>query len=216
MLGLACLPMPATFLPANPITPRTPAQRHPPSPGVDDVDSYEALAAFVRAVHEGSGVAHFIVHARKCHLKGLNPHQNRTVPPLRYQWVWALKRDFPHLHFSLNGGVLTLEETAAALRLVDDGSGGGAEAAEAEAGAAPGGDAEAAAAAAEAAAEAAEADGGAGAAEAESAVPPGASAGSSGHAGVLGVMVGRAAYNMPWDVLGECSVQGRAGRGGGG
>lgn len=167
------------------------------------MDSYEALATFVRQVHEGSGVSHFIVHARKCHLKGLNPHQNRTVPPLRYQWVWALKRDFPHIDFSLNGGVLTLEETAAALRLINDGAAAG------DAAPAPSGDGEAAAAAAAEAAEAAEAAAVAAeaadavAAASGGAVPPGASAGSSGRAGVLGVMVGRAAYNMPWDVLAD-------------
>lgn len=52
-------------------------------PGVDDVDSYEALCNFIRVVHEGSGISHFIMHARKCLLKGLSPHENRTIPPLR-------------------------------------------------------------------------------------------------------------------------------------
>ena len=88
---------------------------------MDDFDSYPELAAFIDTVSSCGGVAHFIIHARKCLLKGLNPHQNRTVPPLRYEWVWALKRDFPALDFSLNGGVLSLEETATALRLVRDG-----------------------------------------------------------------------------------------------
>ena len=88
--------------------------------GVDDVDSYPDLHKFVQKVSSGSPVKHFIIHARKCLLKGLNPAQNRSVPPLRYQWVWALKRDFPDLEFSLNGGVLTLEETVAALRLPSD------------------------------------------------------------------------------------------------
>lgn len=60
-------------------------------------------------------MTHFIIHARKCLLKGLNPHQNRTIPPLRYEWIWALKRDFPHLQFTLNGGIITLPEVRAAL-----------------------------------------------------------------------------------------------------
>lgn len=47
--------------------------------GVDDFDSYPELAHFIRTVSEGSAVRHFIIHARKCLLKGLNPHQNRTV-----------------------------------------------------------------------------------------------------------------------------------------
>ncbi|GAB4818729.1 hypothetical protein N2152v2_005775 [Parachlorella kessleri] len=87
--------------------------------GVDNNDTYEELCSFIKTVSEGSPVTHFIIHARKCHLKGLNPHQNRTVPPLRYEWVWALKRDFPYLEFSLNGGVLTLAEAAAALRMAN-------------------------------------------------------------------------------------------------
>ncbi|KAL6781646.1 hypothetical protein ACKKBF_B08885 [Auxenochlorella protothecoides x Auxenochlorella symbiontica] len=84
--------------------------------GVDNNDSYEELVRFVHTVSTGSPVTHFIVHARKAHLKGLNPHQNRTVPPLRYQWVWALARDFPHLSFSLNGGVAGLDGVVTALR----------------------------------------------------------------------------------------------------
>lgn len=83
--------------------------------GVDDVDSYESLHRFIHTVSTQSPVTHFIIHARKCHLKGLNPHQNRTVPPLKYEWLIALARDFPRLHFSLNGGILSLEETTAAL-----------------------------------------------------------------------------------------------------
>jgi len=84
--------------------------------GVDDQDSYDFMHRFIQIVSSESPVTHFIIHARKCLLKGLNPHQNRTIPPLRYQWLLALKRDFPHLQFSLNGGILTLEESVAALQ----------------------------------------------------------------------------------------------------
>ncbi|KAG1670301.1 hypothetical protein FOA52_003651 [Chlamydomonas sp. UWO 241] len=59
--------------------------------GVDEADSYDALKAFVATVSDGSPVTHFIVHARKCFLSGLNPQQNRTVPPLRHEWVYSLK-----------------------------------------------------------------------------------------------------------------------------
>ena len=52
-------------------------------PGADDVDSYEALCNFVAVVAARGGVDHFIIHARKCLLKGLSPHENRTIPPLR-------------------------------------------------------------------------------------------------------------------------------------
>lgn len=83
--------------------------------GVDDQDSYDFLHRFVHIVSTESPVTHFIIHARKCLLKGLNPHQNRTIPPLKYEWLLALKRDFPHVQFSLNGGVLNLNETVSAL-----------------------------------------------------------------------------------------------------
>lgn len=52
--------------------------------------------------------------------------QNRTVPPLRHEWAWALKRDFPHLSFSLNGGVQNALEAAAAINLDVAGLGPGA------------------------------------------------------------------------------------------
>ena len=51
--------------------------------GVDETDSYEALCTFIRTVSEQSSVRHFIMHCRKCMLSGLNPAQNRTIPPLR-------------------------------------------------------------------------------------------------------------------------------------
>ena len=51
---------------------------------MDDVDTYEQLRRFVSTVSQRSGVGHFVVHARKCLLSGLSPHQNRTIPPLRY------------------------------------------------------------------------------------------------------------------------------------
>eukprot|EP00929_Paragymnodinium_shiwhaense_P028633 TRINITY_DN16567_c0_g1_i1.p1 TRINITY_DN16567_c0_g1~~TRINITY_DN16567_c0_g1_i1.p1 ORF type:complete len:450 (-),score=78.31 TRINITY_DN16567_c0_g1_i1:22-1371(-) len=77
--------------------------------GVDDLDSPEFTAAFVRTVASG-GVRHFIIHARKCLLNGLSPAQNRTIPPLMYDRVYRLCREFPDLNFTLNGGVTTLEQ----------------------------------------------------------------------------------------------------------
>ena len=76
--------------------------------GVDDHDSYEHLAGFVAEL-QGCGVAHVVVHARKAIL-GLSTKANRSVPPLRYDIVYRLVRDFPGLEFTLNGGVQSLEE----------------------------------------------------------------------------------------------------------
>lgn len=82
--------------------------------GCDDHDSPEFTASFVRTVAE-SGVRHFIIHARKCILRGLTPDQNRKIPPLMYDRVYRLCREFPDLEFSLNGGVNTLEEVRAVM-----------------------------------------------------------------------------------------------------
>eukprot|EP00892_Ulva_mutabilis_P003385 jgi/Ulvmu1/1418/UM011_0147.1 len=115
--------------------------------GVDEVDDYGSLYTFISTVAGASPVTHFIIHARKCLLSGLSPHQNRTVPPLRYGWVYALKRDFPHLDFSLNGGIQSIEEVR---EILAHGEGGNQ---------------------------------------------------------VHGVMIGRAAYNMPWNVLACADTQ---------
>lgn len=56
--------------------------------GVDDRDSYEEMVHFVKTVSEVGGITKFIIHARKAFLKGLNPKQNRTIPPLKYPWVF--------------------------------------------------------------------------------------------------------------------------------
>ncbi len=74
--------------------------------GIDDQESVEFLYAFVDAV-QSAGCDTLIVHARKAHLKGLSPKENRTVPPLNYPRVYALKRDYPDLTVILNGGVTT-------------------------------------------------------------------------------------------------------------
>ena len=77
--------------------------------GIDHQDSYAALAAFVERV-AGHGCETFIVHARKAWLNGLSPKQNRDVPPLRYEFVQQLKRDFPHLRIVVNGGITSLDQ----------------------------------------------------------------------------------------------------------
>lgn len=72
--------------------------------GVDGVDSYDYFKNFVDVVCE-SGVTDWIVHARDAWLKGLSPRQNRSVPPLRYDYVYRLKQEMPHLSVALNGGL---------------------------------------------------------------------------------------------------------------
>ena len=86
--------------------------------GVDDLDRYEDMARFVGVVAE-AGITSFAVHARKAWLNGLSPAENRTIPPLRYDDVYRLKREHPRLTIVINGGVLGIESTLAHLAHVD-------------------------------------------------------------------------------------------------
>ena len=67
----------------------------------------------------GAGCGTFVVHARKAWLKGLSPKENREVPPLRYEVVHALKREFPQLAIVLNGGLRSPVAARAQLAEVD-------------------------------------------------------------------------------------------------
>jgi len=71
---------------------------------VDDDDPEVAVRTFISRV-ASAGCTTFIVHARKAFLKGLNPKQNRSVPPLNYDLVYAIKRENPHLQIIINGGI---------------------------------------------------------------------------------------------------------------
>lgn len=86
--------------------------------GIDHLDSYEHMLNFVDTVAQ-AGCTHFITHARIALLKGLSPKENREIPPLRYNDVYRLKRDRPHLTIEINGGIKTLEETNQHLQVVD-------------------------------------------------------------------------------------------------
>ena len=76
--------------------------------GIDAIDAYEFVRQFVGTV-AGAGCETFFVHARNAVLKGLSPKDNREVPPLKYDYVYRLKRDFPGLRIVVNGGVNTLD-----------------------------------------------------------------------------------------------------------
>jgi tRNA-dihydrouridine synthase A len=86
--------------------------------GIDDRDSYGELVDFVGQVAE-AGCDALIVHARKAWLQGLSPKENREIPPLRYDVVLSLKRDFPRLPMAINGGIQTLEAAAGFLAELD-------------------------------------------------------------------------------------------------
>jgi tRNA-dihydrouridine synthase A len=86
--------------------------------GIDQVESYAFVRDFIGDVSQ-AGCAVFVVHARNAWLKGLSPKDNREVPPLRYEWVYQLKRDFPDLVFVINGGIKTSSQIAQHLQQVD-------------------------------------------------------------------------------------------------
>tara|TARA_B100000886_G_scaffold282491_1_gene206717 strand:- start:222 stop:875 length:654 start_codon:yes stop_codon:yes gene_type:complete len=86
--------------------------------GVDNDDSFIKLNKFVRCV-ANAGADRFTVHARKAILKGLNPKQNRTIPPLRYDIVKKLKNFNPKLLIEINGGFKNIDESLEALKDFD-------------------------------------------------------------------------------------------------
>lgn len=86
--------------------------------GVDDQDSYELLCQFIETVRS-AGCRTFVMHARKAWLKGLSPRENRHIPPLQYDTVYQLKREYPDVEFIINGGIKTYDEVAVHLQHVD-------------------------------------------------------------------------------------------------
>jgi tRNA-dihydrouridine synthase A len=86
--------------------------------GIDKLESYAFVRDFVGTVSQ-AGCAMFIVHARNAWLKGLSPKENRELPPLRYDMVHQLKRDFPHLLIIINGGIGSTAQVLEQLQQVD-------------------------------------------------------------------------------------------------
>ncbi len=85
--------------------------------GIDDQDSVAFLHRFIDTVAAG-GCDRFIVHARKAVLSGLSPKQNREIPPLCYERVYALREVFPQLTIVINGGIRSTEDVVDHLRHV--------------------------------------------------------------------------------------------------
>lgn len=86
--------------------------------GIDQAEDYSFVRDFIGTVSQ-AGCDVFIVHARNAWLKGLSPKDNREVPPLRYEWVYQLKRDFPDLVFVINGGITNSIQVEQHLQQVD-------------------------------------------------------------------------------------------------
>lgn len=87
--------------------------------GVDRQTEYGVAAEFVGMLYEKTACRTFIVHARNAWLDGLSPKENREVPPLKYDYVYRLKQDFPELEIIINGGITTNGQISEHLKHVD-------------------------------------------------------------------------------------------------
>ena len=86
--------------------------------GVDDKDTHADLVNFINVVATG-GCELFVIHARKAYLQGLSPKENREIPPLNYERVFAVKQEFPELNFIINGGITSINEALSLLEKMD-------------------------------------------------------------------------------------------------
>lgn len=86
--------------------------------GVDQHESYDFLTHFID-ITQASGCSTYIIHARKAWLNGLSPKENREIPPLHYETVYEIKKDFPQLHIGINGGIQSIDAIQQHLQCVD-------------------------------------------------------------------------------------------------
>jgi len=86
--------------------------------GIDQQEDYETFREFA-AIQIEAGIDALIVHARNAWLQGLSPKQNREIPPLKYDWVYRLKSDFPDTEIIINGAIKTLDSALEHLQHVD-------------------------------------------------------------------------------------------------
>ncbi len=86
--------------------------------GIDKIEDYDFLKSFVEGI-ANQNIATIIIHARNAILKGLSPRQNRTIPLLKYDYVYRIKEDFPELEIIINGGIDSLIEAKDHLQKVD-------------------------------------------------------------------------------------------------
>ena len=86
--------------------------------GIDKIEDYDFLRCFIEGI-ANQNIATIIIHARNAILKGLSPRQNRTIPPLKYDYVYRIKEDFPELQIIINGGIDSLTVAKDHLQNVD-------------------------------------------------------------------------------------------------
>ncbi len=86
--------------------------------GYDDVEDYENLYNFISTL-KATGIKTFIIHARKAMLGKFTPKQNLNIPPLKYEYVYKLKEDFPNQEIIINGGINSVNEIKPLLEKTD-------------------------------------------------------------------------------------------------
>jgi len=86
--------------------------------GIDEQNEEQSLPSFIKTLAD-AGCEDFVIHARKAWLKGLSPKENRHIPPLNYPLVYDIKRQFPTLNITINGGIQTLAMASEHLQYVD-------------------------------------------------------------------------------------------------
>ena len=86
--------------------------------GYDDVEDYESLKNFIQILKK-TGVKTFVIHARKAMLGKFTPKQNLNIPPLKYDIVYRLKKDFPEEEVIINGGINSIYQIKNHLEKVD-------------------------------------------------------------------------------------------------
>ncbi len=86
--------------------------------GYDNVEDYENFFKFISTL-KSTGIKTFIIHARKAMLGKFTPKQNLNIPPLKYNYVYKLKKDFPNEEIIINGGILSIDEIKQHLSKVD-------------------------------------------------------------------------------------------------
>ena len=86
--------------------------------GYDNVEDYENFYNFI-SILKSTGIKTFIIHARKAMLGKFTPKQNLNIPPLKYDYVYKLKKDFPNEEVIINGGITSVEEINDHLKKID-------------------------------------------------------------------------------------------------
>ena len=86
--------------------------------GIGKEFNYDFFCDFIDEVIK-SGISIVYVHARNAILTGLTTKNNRTVPPLNYDFVTRIKKEYPYVQFILNGGIGSIEKALPLSKIYD-------------------------------------------------------------------------------------------------